>query len=164
MKGMIETRPYMRARFDLAMVYWEADRLEEAVSHFEALLELNPNDNQGVRYYLLPLYLQNKDLEGTGSVYKRYPGDICAVFHWSRVLERLMAGDEKGALRALEAARNQNPHFEDYLTGKKRIPAEEPDYYSVGDKSEAVAYARCLRPAWKGRRGSIQWLKEQGRA
>jgi tetratricopeptide (TPR) repeat protein len=47
--GLLETRPYMRAREGLAHVLWLMARQEEAVSHLEELLRLNPNDNQGVR-------------------------------------------------------------------------------------------------------------------
>src|SRR5438876_1676107 len=51
--GMLETRPYMRARQQLADLLLDAGRVSEAIGHFEALLALNPNDNQGVRDILL---------------------------------------------------------------------------------------------------------------
>ena len=47
--GLIETRPYMRARAALAETLWALGRREEAVEHQRELLRLNPNDNQGVR-------------------------------------------------------------------------------------------------------------------
>jgi len=39
--GVLETRPYMRARSGLAQSLWEADQREEAVEHYWALLRLN---------------------------------------------------------------------------------------------------------------------------
>jgi tetratricopeptide (TPR) repeat protein len=42
-----KTRGYMRARQGLAMVLWQQGHLKEAAMHFEALLKLNPTDNQG---------------------------------------------------------------------------------------------------------------------
>ena len=48
--GMLETRPYMRARLGLAQCLWALRRREQAIGHCRALLRLNPNDNQGVRY------------------------------------------------------------------------------------------------------------------
>ena len=51
--GLLETRPYMCAREGLAHVLWNAGRAEEAVSHLQDLLRLNPNDNQGVRHVLV---------------------------------------------------------------------------------------------------------------
>jgi len=46
--GLVETRPYMRARFALAECLWEQGDHRAAISHFQDLLRLNPNDNQGV--------------------------------------------------------------------------------------------------------------------
>src|SRR5215211_9212511 len=50
--GILETRPYMRAREGLAHCLWEMDRREEAVEHYQQMLKLNPDDNQGIRYEL----------------------------------------------------------------------------------------------------------------
>jgi tetratricopeptide (TPR) repeat protein len=58
--GILETRPYMRAREGLAHCLRQTGRREEAAEHFREMLRLNPNDNQGVRYCLASLLL---DLE-----------------------------------------------------------------------------------------------------
>jgi len=52
--GILETRPYMRARAGLAQFLWEAGRREEAIEHYRDVLRLNPNDNQGIRDVLMP--------------------------------------------------------------------------------------------------------------
>lgn len=51
--SMIETRPYMRARSGLTAALVRAGRREEAIEHLEDMLDLNPNDNQGLREPLL---------------------------------------------------------------------------------------------------------------
>ena len=51
--GIIETRPYMRARQGLTRCLWEKGRRDEAIGHYFEILKLNPNDNQGVRYVLI---------------------------------------------------------------------------------------------------------------
>src|SRR5262249_54513250 len=43
--GLLETRPYMRARMELAMALWTLGRRDEAVQHLQELLRLNPGDN-----------------------------------------------------------------------------------------------------------------------
>ena len=53
--GNIETRPYMRARIGLAITLWKMGRLEEAADHMATMLELNLNDNQGVRLLYINL-------------------------------------------------------------------------------------------------------------
>ena len=50
--GILESRPYMRARLGLANSLWTAGRRDEAVLHLQEMLRLNPGDNQGVRYTL----------------------------------------------------------------------------------------------------------------
>jgi tetratricopeptide (TPR) repeat protein len=60
--GLLETRPYMRARLGLAHSLRAAGRRDEAVEHLRDMLRLNPNDNQGVRYTLAgPLLFLDRD-------------------------------------------------------------------------------------------------------
>jgi tetratricopeptide (TPR) repeat protein len=55
--GMVQTRPYMRARFGLACCLEDLGQVDEAIGHYQELLRLNSNDNQGVRDVLLPVLL-----------------------------------------------------------------------------------------------------------
>jgi len=159
--GLIETRPYMRARQELAALLHDAGRTDDAIAHYEAMLDLNPNDNQGLRYFLLALYLTRGDLDGARRLFDQYDDEGSASFQWSRILERHLAGDEAKAVTLLAEARRDNAFVEPYLTGKKRMPRSLPDYYSPGEESEAKHVAVSLRPAWKGHRASVQWLKAQ---
>lgn len=71
--GILETRPYMRARFALAEILWRQSDHREAISHFQALLRLNPNDNQGVRYSLASCLLEAGDDAGFAALVDRWP-------------------------------------------------------------------------------------------
>jgi len=159
--GVLETRPYMRARYDLATALLREGETDEAVGHLEALLDLNEHDNQGVRYDLLPRYLEAGDLAKPRRLFDAYPNDYSAVFHWCRVLERYLAGDLKGAASALAKARKMNRYVEMYLTGGKLPPRHAPDRHSPGQPSEAAAYAKDLRNAWLAHRDAVAWLKDQ---
>lgn len=53
--GIIETRPYMRAKATYGMELERLGFTQKAIKVYEELLELNPNDNQGIRYMLLTL-------------------------------------------------------------------------------------------------------------
>src|SRR5260370_24760432 len=55
--ALMETRPYMRARFELAMALGGNGDVAGSIGGFEEMLALNPNDGQGVREYLLAMYL-----------------------------------------------------------------------------------------------------------
>jgi tetratricopeptide (TPR) repeat protein len=55
--GILETRPYMRARQGLAEALWTTGLRDETAEHYQDMLRLNPNDNQGIRYLLLDCLL-----------------------------------------------------------------------------------------------------------
>jgi len=161
---IIDTRPYMRTRMDLAVLLLEMQRTGEAITHLNALLDLNPNDNQGVRDTLLGALLSQGDREGAKRLLDRYKGDGSAIFRWGETLERFLAGDFAGAERALEKARKHNPHVEDLLLGRRKPPREKPDYYSFGDEREAArVYFELVGQAWRGNRDALSWLKELNR-
>jgi len=159
--GMLETRPYMRARQQLADLLLDAGRVSEAIGHFEALLDLNPNDNQGVRDILLGCYLAGDDLDDAHRLLRVYDEDASAVFAWGRTLERVLSGDFKGAEHALKYARNHNRFVELYLTGKKKLPRAMPDSYSFGSEAEALICMESMGEAWAGHPEALIWLLMQ---
>lgn len=54
--GYMENREYLRALCNKAMQYHEDGLLPEAEELYRLILRLNPNDNQGVRYFLAGLF------------------------------------------------------------------------------------------------------------
>ncbi|MFZ3213927.1 MAG: hypothetical protein WA188_20665 [Terriglobales bacterium] len=159
--GILETRPYMRARQQLADLLLHAGRTTEAINHFKGLLELNPNDNQGIRDILLGCYLVGDDLDGARHLLRAYEEDGGAVFNWGRTLERILSGDFKGAEHALEHARSHNRFVELYLTAKKKPPRAMPDSYSFGSDEEALICIECLGEAWAAHPEALIWLLMQ---
>jgi tetratricopeptide (TPR) repeat protein len=159
--GLMETRPYMRARHHLALELYKVGRVAEAIRHYEEMLQLNPGDNQGLRYLLLGHYLEIDDLDGARRLLEVYGDEPFAIFLWARVLERYLSGDLLGAVEALQAARAQNPHVEPFLVGKTKLPKNRPDYYGIGDVTEAMTCMDTIGPAWKKHREAVQWLKKE---
>lgn len=157
--GILETRPYMRLRARLADALLAAGRLDEAVEQYEAMMLLNPNDNQGIRHLLLGCYLAARNVRRARWLLKEYKEDGTAMFAWGLVLERFLSGDQPGALRALHEARPVNHLVEPYLTAKKRLPRKLPDFYGIGDKDEAVVCADAIGLAWQQNPDAVLWLK-----
>lgn len=58
--GELDNRQYLRAICNEAIYLHEEGRKKEAESLYKLLLELNPNDNQGVRYLLAALFSGEK--------------------------------------------------------------------------------------------------------
>src|SRR2546429_2037568 len=159
--GMLETRPYMRAGQHLPALLRAAGRVREAIGHFEAVLALNPNDNQGVRDILLGCYLAGDDLDGARRLLRVYDEDAGAVFAWGRTLERVLSGDFQGAEHALKHARKHNRFVELYLTGKKKLPRAMPDSYSFGSEEEALICIESMGEAWAAHPEALIYLLMQ---
>jgi tetratricopeptide (TPR) repeat protein len=157
--GLIETRPYMRARMQLAEMLQASDRQAEAISHYEALLVLNPNDNQGVRDVLINCYLAVGNLEGVRRLLREYGEDIGATSGWAKVMERFLSGDLPGAGLALKTAQKQNPFVELYLTGRKQIPPEPPSMYSLGSDEEALIVLELMTGPMTAHPEMLAWIR-----
>ncbi len=158
--GLLETRPYMRARQGLANTLWELGREEEAITHYRDMLRLNPGDNQGIRYSLLNLLLRlSRDAAAQGLL-QEYAEDAMAEWLYTRALLAFRAGGaSEAAERALREAREMNPHVPAYLTGRKRIPGRLPAHIGWGDESEAAVYAFSYLSSWRQTPGAVDWLR-----
>ncbi len=161
--GLLETRPFMRAMAQLAfaLLDWGTpEHVDEAIEIFEEMIELNPNDNQGVRDWLASCYLGRKRYDDAAALFERYPEDWLAAPAWARVLHAYVTDGEGRATELLTEARERNAHVEDYLTGRKRRPRQRAGMYSPGDKAEASYCADMLWEAWKKHPKAKKWLKE----
>lgn len=161
--GILETRPFMRAlaQLSMALLEWGIDEaVDEAIEIQEEMLELNPNDNQGVRDWLAGCYLARKRYDDAEALFARYPDDWLSTPAWARVLHAYLTDGTERAVELLAEARERNPHVEQYLTGRKRRPRNRPAAYSPGDKSEAIYCANVLWEAWKKHPKAKKWLKE----
>jgi len=161
--GILETRPYMRACLELAFALWRSGREVQACERLARMLELNPNDNQGVRGTLVGWRLATGDVAGARRVLEQYGESDEAVLAWGRVLACWMDDDLEAATGALALARESNPHAERYFNGSWDFPDPEdgPDFYSSGDESEAVVCTVALGPAWHRQPDARLWLRRQ---
>ncbi len=157
--GIMETRPYMRARQGLANTLWELNHHDEALDHYREMLRLNPGDNQGIRYTLLNLLMTlNRDAEAL-SLLKEYDDAMAEWLYTRALLIFREAGASEEAKQSLQAALGMNPHVPIYLTGQKRIPLKLPSYIGFGDENEAATYSAAYLPIWRRTPGAIDWLQ-----
>jgi tetratricopeptide (TPR) repeat protein len=159
--GAVESRPYMRARQGLAEVLRGLGRKEEAVAEFQALLKLNPRDNQGIRYELAPLLLELNRLDELDELLSGddFRGDESAEWAYVRALLafRRGAGSAKAATE-IRAAIGSNPHVPKYLLGRAEMPPSPPPYFSPGDEREAMIVATSQKALWEQTGGALDWL------
>lgn len=157
--GMLETRPYMRARLGLAEVLWEMDERQEAIAHAKDLLRLNPDDNQGVRYILANWLLAVGDDDALTPLLAQYPDDGSAQWAYTTALHTFrQSGPGRKADKALSAALGTNPFVPLYLLALKPPPDRMPAYYGIGDESEAIVYVFDSVEGWVETEGALDWL------
>jgi tetratricopeptide (TPR) repeat protein len=164
--GFIETRPYLRARAQLAQALMDRGRFDDAAAEYEGMLELNPGDNQGVRYEAMACYLAAGRLDDARRLFGEYEErEFCTFFAWSYVLERFLSGDLNEAAKGLRSAQRLNSHALAYFLGERKLPRTKPDSYSRGNWEEAVIAWNIMRHAWKRHPAAQDWLRAQkGRA
>lgn len=158
--GLLETRPYMRACAALAEILVDIGLFEDAIIEYEKMLELNPGDNQGMRYPLLALYLQEKHLDDAHELLLQHEEETMAVFTWGRVLLGFIDRGPDYAETLLDEADERNPYMQDYLTGFARLPKDDLGFHGFGDENEAIVAAKYLKPAWKKYPKAVAWLKD----
>lgn len=158
--GMVETRPYMRARAGLGSCLWLLDRRAEAIQHFEDMLRLNPGDNQGLRYFLLTWYIVEGLAGKTEHLLAEYEDDAAAAWQYNRALFyfRQKQGS-KQARAALRKALEFNPHVPKYLLNPRLLPDEPPAYVGFGDVNEAVSYVFESGLLWLEDEEALAWLE-----
>jgi tetratricopeptide (TPR) repeat protein len=157
--NIIETRPYMRSLAGLANCYREMGDLKQAISLFNELLRLNPDDNQGVRYPLACCLLESgRDAEFADFI-KEHGDESSCFIAYSKALWSFRTGEERKDV-CLREALEENEYVPPYLLGEKWIPYQLPAYYSPGSEEEAVLYAKEARAAWVNTSEALVWLKE----
>lgn len=160
--GDTKTRPFMRALEGLAQTCVETGQVEEGIGHYQRLLELNPNDNQGVRYVLTGLLLEKGGDAAVARLVRDYKDDVGPSLAYADALLRFRAsGDSAASRRALQRAVKLNRFVPPLLLGRARMPDLLPDSCTFGSREEAVATVHELRGSWKLTPGALEWLRSR---
>jgi tetratricopeptide (TPR) repeat protein len=159
--GVVETRPYMRARQGLAELLVETKRLAEAVEHFQEMLRLNPGDNQGIRHSLVNVLITlDRDAEAW-ELLDRYPEDRLALLEYPRALLWFRReGDSLGARKALQRAVQSSRFVPGLLLHTRDVPPPT-GFFSPGREDEAVLYHVLSCDGWSGTAGALGWLRQR---
>lgn len=158
--GILETRPYMRARAGLAACLEEMVQYDEAIAHYHDMLRLNTNDNQGIRYCLMAALLDQGAIDDLDKFINKgpYRNDVSCEWLYTKALVSFLKRGRWTADLELSMAFSANPHVPSYLLGRKQIPKYRSDYITMGGEDEAMAYASRCQEAWQRYPEARQWL------
>lgn len=140
---MWQTRPYMRALENKAMVLIQYGKMGLARNVLEQMIKLNENDNLGARYLLAAVEAYFEDEKGFNKLIKKYKGDNSLSFLASKLCLYYKLGDNKKALEILEEIKEINPYFTEIISNNTDIEDLDDidiDYYQPGEISEVIDF------------------------
>lgn len=156
-----ETRPFMRCMQDYADCLAEMDKYHDSVAVFEEMIQLNPNDNQGVRDQLLLYLIKINEFNKFRKYNKIYIEDDRAFTLFNRALFAFKTeGSSPNSVGLLQNAVNSNKHVVSKLISRT-ISLEMPELYGIGDDDEAKYFTYFAHKIWHGTDGAIDWLKKE---
>ena len=136
--GMVETRPYMRARNHKITILMDLGRYSEAVEECEDMLKLCENDNLGIRYTLIGLYCLLERFDECKKLYDMFK-EYSAFMLFPMAIMYYKMGDYKKAKKFIRETKQINEYIYKILTNETGIinNSEEIEYYAPGSIEEA---------------------------
>lgn len=153
-----ETRPYMSCILGLADCYFYLDDTHKAIELAEYLLDLNPNDNQGIRYNLTTYLMAAAEYTKLNKHFKAHDNDGGIVILYNKALSAYTQKKSELLARSLLIeAIDHNPKVVQLLSLKKSLTTSASTYAS-GSEEEAIYYLQHNMFLWQ-KEGAIDWAK-----
>jgi tetratricopeptide (TPR) repeat protein len=159
--GWLENRPFLRCLHGHALDRREEGEVEEALSLFQELLLLNPNDNQGVRVLAVEALFRLGRFEDALMITEQYRDDVMAEILYGRALALFKLGQLRKATAALKEAVGYLPLVrKELLKTRHRLPrTARPDMVTLGGADEAYLYWEHWGQFWQEDPEALEWLK-----
>ena len=150
----------MRARHGVAVTLLGLGEEAAAIGHFRAMLKLNPNDNQGIRYVLLAHLLRRDDTAAVKALLAGYEDEWSVHWLYTRALIAFREGraSEPATRKLLREALSTNGHVPEIIAGTKPAVISKTGYVTMGGADEASEYVQECGAAWQATPGAVDWL------
>ncbi len=170
-----ENKPFVGCLFKLGLYSWYKMEDEAAIKHFKRLLEIDPSDPKGARYFILHLAIgleRFDDAAGLANAIRRDELQTLFSGSSSRLMFGLLyglgllvfvLGDLPGAMIMLEFAIKSNPYTLAELLQDPRFDHGPVDhvvkqYGSSASESEGRGYVDDWGDVWDSYPGSLEFL------
>jgi tetratricopeptide (TPR) repeat protein len=158
----IETRPYLRARHELAGVLWLLGERLAAVAHLRALLHLDTSDGQFMRYTLLSWLIATDQVSDAVQLYRHYsPTPDGFLAYLQAVLLYRQTGDSPATRTAFREALQANRYVPRYLLGVERMPDVPGGAVAWDGPIGGVIIAHHIGDAWLETPGAREWMAKE---
>jgi tetratricopeptide (TPR) repeat protein len=158
----LKTRPFMRALSGYADCLYNLERHDEAFLAFIELMNLNPQDNQGIRMILGPALVECQRYDEAKKFLSQYKEEASTYmkYSWALLLFRT-EGNSIAAIQALDSALAFNKFVPGaFLNLKEIMRTALPEHYSPGSFEESVLYVHDCFVAWVDENGAgpLGWM------
>lgn len=154
--GFMENRPALRLIVRHIFDSREAGDEATAAAWTERMVnQLNPNDNHGLRDWMMRYYLQTGQIEQAVALGDRYPDDFAAM-RYNRALAHYRAGHQEQADAILLDALHESPLVGKALLAKRAGKPKESGTITIGSQDEANHYRAEHLALWTG--DALTWL------
>jgi tetratricopeptide (TPR) repeat protein len=159
--GWLENRPFLRCLHGLALAKYENEKIEEALSLFQELLSLNPNDNQGIRAMAVQALFELGRFEDALKITDQYVDDVMPETLYGRALALFKLGRKRKATATLKKAVKYLPLVgKELLKMKHRLPrTASPDVVTLGGADQAYYYWEHSGNLWEEDYDALEWLR-----
>jgi tetratricopeptide (TPR) repeat protein len=159
----LDNRPFLRAYVGLALTWEERGMIGEACAIYENVLDLNPNDNQGVRHLALACFFQMRRPQRVLEFCNRCDYEDY-VIAYGRVLALHMLGSAEEARAAAAEAAASFPHIAAEMRKTKHVRPKSsfPGYVTAGGADEAYEFWMRYGAFWS-RSGAVDLLSPKRR-
>ncbi|WP_438749642.1 tetratricopeptide repeat protein [Pararhizobium sp. O133] len=162
--SFIGTRPWMRAQHNLGLALLEAGDRQEAISVFQTLLKLNPNDNQGIRMLLMRIAAEDGDYGACKLLFVDYPDDWSLDFIATRLLVDIATRKKIDFAAHFAAIGENNRYLLPLLSTAAKADRwprpPQTDMITFGSKDAAAIYLDAFRKAWQRRPTLLEQFRQ----
>jgi tetratricopeptide (TPR) repeat protein len=150
----------MTAKLNYALTLFNLENIDGAIKEFIELINLNPNDNQGVRHILSGLLLFRKKYKTYYKLYKKYNSDNSTTWLYNNALYLFITeGPSERANKALVDANQANKYVIPMIISSENLKQDLNRFISPGDEDEAIYYLLYNLGGWIMNKKALEWLK-----
>ncbi|MGH2612720.1 MAG: tetratricopeptide repeat protein [Rhabdochlamydiaceae bacterium] len=163
--AVMENRPFLRMYSSLGFRLLDRAETEQATRILEDILEMNPEDNQGLREVLCSCYFKVGDVQSVLDLCSKYADDTTPAILFGRVLALFKTGRIDKAREEMRQAVRYGGNVALEIMAKKHVKIKNTDieYYEAGSKKEASLYWNDFGKYWYEVAGAVEFVRNEAR-
>jgi len=158
----LDNRPFLRVYHYYGLKYLGIKEIEKSLCIFNNILDINPNDNQGIRALGISCYLSLKRPLDVLRIAENYSDDTLADTLYGKILALFQLERIKEAKKALEDAVKILPLVATEISKKqhRKPKGSKLGFITHGGEDEAYYFWKENGKHWKETPGAIEFVRE----